>query len=271
MDNFRIEVSPFECVRTKIVIVAFVVFPFTCIPSQVEDAHNVFNGTHLNGIVSVNNGVALNGTTNGGTANGISLATSSNNTSNMNGASASAGSANNANNTTTTTMHLVSANVEPALHQMLRCVEAMRVDLQQINNRINIVERSLADVRQQQLQLHRGKQVRVSVSVNVLSFISTTKVDDVDDADNVVGTIDRCAQQANNMQSPTCSGGGGCGVVGGSGSLLGRSGAVPAWWPFKGVSPAWFVILAIVWPLVARRTVGFVQRAANGSIGGRRR
>lgn len=49
-------------------------------------------------------------------------------------------------------LHLVSANIEPAINQMLRTIDSMRVDLQQINNRINIVERSLTEVKNHQLR-----------------------------------------------------------------------------------------------------------------------
>lgn len=263
MDNFRIDVSTSRMKKLHVTNI-----PYTF--QQIDDAHNVFNGTHLNGTVLNGNGIHANGIISATAATTPTPTHATNNHNNTNN-----------NTTTTTTMHVVSANVEPALHQMLRCVEAMRVDLQQINNRINIVERSLADVRQQQLQLHHrngnnGKQVSVSVSVNVLSFSHTTNV--VDDV--VCGTsIDRCAQQQANDQSTataktTASGGvGGVGVVGGGGSgwgLWGRSGApAPAWWPFKGISPAWFVVLAIVWPLVARRMVRLLVQSR--SVVGRRR
>lgn len=59
-------------------------------------------------------------------------------------------------------------NVEPVINQVLRTVESMRVDLQQINNRINIVERSLTEVKNHQLR----KKVVVKINVNVLNYSS---------------------------------------------------------------------------------------------------
>ena len=52
---------------------------------------------------------------------------------------------------------------------MLRTVESMRVDLQQINNRINIVERSLSDVKNNQL---RKKVVVVKINIDILNYSS---------------------------------------------------------------------------------------------------
>lgn len=66
-------------------------------------------------------------------------------------------------------VQLINVNVEPAINQVLRTVESMRVDLQQINNRINIVERSLSEVKAHQL---RRKVVNVNIFVNVLNYIS---------------------------------------------------------------------------------------------------
>lgn len=63
---------------------------------------------------------------------------------------------------------MVNMNVEPAINQVLRTVESMRVDLQQINNRINIVERSLTEVKNHQLR----KKVVVKINVNVLNYSS---------------------------------------------------------------------------------------------------
>lgn len=53
----------------------------------------------------------------------------------------------------------------------------MRSDLQQINSRINLLERSVADVRNQQLR----KKVNISIEINELnvnteSFINKSKI-----------------------------------------------------------------------------------------------
>lgn len=126
-----------------------------------------------------------------------------------------------------------SSNVEPALNQLLRCVESMRVDLQQINNRITIVERSLGDVKQCQLAMqqqnqqqlddprnkqHHRKKVVTCVNVNVLNY--------------------NFKKHSNRTKI---------------------AGYVPHWWPFAGISPTWMAVL-ILWPLVARRLMAAMER-----------
>lgn len=124
-----------------------------------------------------------------------------------------------------------SSNVEPALNQLLRCVESMRVDLQQINNRITIVERSLGDVKQLQLTMqqlkqqqmddHRNKhhkKVVTCVNVNVLNYSFKT----------------------NSNRSKI-------------------AGYAPNWWPFAGISPTWMAVL-ILWPLIAKRLLAARRR-----------
>lgn len=63
---------------------------------------------------------------------------------------------------------VVNSNLEQAVNQMLRTVESMRVDLQQINNRINIVERSLGEVKNHQLR----KKVVVKINIDILNYSS---------------------------------------------------------------------------------------------------
>lgn len=152
-------------------------------------------------------------------------------------------------------MHVVSANVEPALHQMLRCVEAMRVDLQQINNRINIVERSVADVRQQQRNgtatAVAGKQVSVSVLVNVLSYVAGTPPIACTNCLTWFRQLRHGVQPDEHDQQTA-----GTAAASAAGSV---SRYAPAWWPLAGITPAWFVVMAVVWPLVARRLVRLMQ------------
>lgn len=57
-------------------------------------------------------------------------------------------------------------NVAPINQQLVKLVEGMRTDLQQINSRINLLERSLADVRNQQLR----KKVKINIEISVLNF-----------------------------------------------------------------------------------------------------
>ncbi|XP_037051026.1 acyl-CoA-binding domain-containing protein 5-like [Bradysia coprophila] len=54
--------------------------------------------------------------------------------------------------TTTTTASINSKPIEPVIHQILRTIESMRIDLQRINSRIDNVERSMTDVKNHQLR-----------------------------------------------------------------------------------------------------------------------
>lgn len=55
------------------------------------------------------------------------------------------------------------------MNQLLKVVETMRNDVQQINTRINLLERSLTEVKNQQLR----KKVTINIDINVLNY--TTK------------------------------------------------------------------------------------------------
>lgn len=57
-------------------------------------------------------------------------------------------------------------DVPSTLNQLLKTVETMRSDVQQINSRINLVERSLTEVRNQQLR----KKVNINIEISVLNF-----------------------------------------------------------------------------------------------------
>lgn len=63
-----------------------------------------------------------------------------------------------------------SKSIEPAVQQILRTIESMRIDLQRINSRIDNVERSMNDVKNHQLK----KKVGVNVEINVLNSTITT-------------------------------------------------------------------------------------------------
>lgn len=54
----------------------------------------------------------------------------------------------------------------PPIQHLSKLVESMRSDLHQINSRINLLERSLADVRNQQLR----KKVNIHIEISVLNF-----------------------------------------------------------------------------------------------------
>lgn len=58
-----------------------------------------------------------------------------------------------------------SADLNAAINQLLKTVETMRGDVQQIHTRINILERSLTEV--------KNHQLRKKVSVHAISFIRT--------------------------------------------------------------------------------------------------
>ncbi len=73
----------------------------------------------------------------------------------------------------TTTANTTPTNyqqIEPAIQQILRTIESMRTDLQRINSRIDIVERSMTDVKNHQLR----KKVGVNVDINVLNSTTIT-------------------------------------------------------------------------------------------------
>lgn len=53
-----------------------------------------------------------------------------------------------------------------AFNQVYKLVESMRGDLQQIHSRINLLERSVAEVRNQQLK----KKVKINIEISVLNF-----------------------------------------------------------------------------------------------------
>lgn len=53
-----------------------------------------------------------------------------------------------------------------AFNQVFKMVESMRSDLQQIHSRINLLERSVAEVRNQQLK----KKVNINIEISVLNF-----------------------------------------------------------------------------------------------------
>lgn len=54
----------------------------------------------------------------------------------------------------------------PTINQFSKIVETMRNDLQQIHSRINLLERSLADMRNQQLK----KKVKINIDISILNF-----------------------------------------------------------------------------------------------------
>lgn len=61
-------------------------------------------------------------------------------------------------------------DVPSTLNQLLKTVETMRSDVQQINSRINLLERSLTEVRNQQLR----KKVNINIEISVLNFNTKT-------------------------------------------------------------------------------------------------
>lgn len=59
-----------------------------------------------------------------------------------------------------------------SINQLLKTVENLRNDLHQIHTRINLMERSLADVRNQQLR----KKVKINIEISVLNFNTKTSM-----------------------------------------------------------------------------------------------
>lgn len=72
--------------------------------------------------------------------------------------------------TTTTSATTNYRQIEPAIQQILRTIESMRIDLQRINSRIDVVERSMNEVKNHQLR----KKVGVNVDINVLNSSTIT-------------------------------------------------------------------------------------------------
>lgn len=62
------------------------------------------------------------------------------------------------------------ADLVPAVNQLVKLVDIMRSDVQQINSRINLLERSLADVKNDQLRK------KVTINIDILNYTSTTKL-----------------------------------------------------------------------------------------------
>lgn len=58
------------------------------------------------------------------------------------------------------------------INQLVKSVETLRSDLHQIHSRINLMERSLADVRNQQLR----KKVKINIEISVLNFNSKSSM-----------------------------------------------------------------------------------------------
>lgn len=59
-----------------------------------------------------------------------------------------------------------------SINQLLKSVETMRTDLHQVHLRINLLERSLADLRNQ----HLRKKVNINIEMNVSSFNTKTYI-----------------------------------------------------------------------------------------------
>lgn len=71
--------------------------------------------------------------------------------------------------TQTLTAHnhsLHASDVSITINQLVKSVETMRSDMQQIHSRINLLERSLSEVKNQQLR----KKVNINIEVNVLNY-----------------------------------------------------------------------------------------------------
>lgn len=58
----------------------------------------------------------------------------------------------------------------PAVNQLLKLVDTMRTDVHQINSRINLLERSLAEVKNDQLR----KKVTINIDITVLNYTTKT-------------------------------------------------------------------------------------------------
>lgn len=59
-----------------------------------------------------------------------------------------------------------------SIKQLLKNVEAMRTDLHQVHLRINLLERSLTEVRNQ----HLRKKVNINIEISVLNFNTKTYI-----------------------------------------------------------------------------------------------
>lgn len=59
-----------------------------------------------------------------------------------------------------------SVELTPAIHHLIQSVEHMRLDVQQINARINQLEHSLTEVKNNQLR----KKVKTHININVLNY-----------------------------------------------------------------------------------------------------
>lgn len=59
-----------------------------------------------------------------------------------------------------------SSETLPTISHVFKIVESMRSDLHQIHSRINLIERSLAELRTQQLK----KKVKVNIEIRILNF-----------------------------------------------------------------------------------------------------
>lgn len=62
------------------------------------------------------------------------------------------------------------ADLIPAVNQLLKHVDTMRMDVHQINTRINLLERSLAEVKNDQLR----KKVTTNIDITVLNYTTKT-------------------------------------------------------------------------------------------------
>lgn len=60
----------------------------------------------------------------------------------------------------------------PAVNQLLKLVDTMRADVHQINSRINILERSLTEVKNDQLR----KKVTINIDIHVFNYTTKTSM-----------------------------------------------------------------------------------------------
>lgn len=65
-------------------------------------------------------------------------------------------------------------DVTSTINQLLKTVDVMRNDVQQIHSRINLLERSINDVRNQQLR----KKVNINIEISVLNFNTKTSMNE---------------------------------------------------------------------------------------------
>lgn len=63
-----------------------------------------------------------------------------------------------------------ATDLVPAVNQLLKLVDTMRTDVHQINSRINLLERSLAEVKNDQLR----KKVTINIDITVLNYTTKT-------------------------------------------------------------------------------------------------